>query len=71
MNHQVKHFPYNTRVRIRGIKDEDADLNGQVGITRPKVKWKDTDPKKIFGDIGIEFPDGRVANVRWKEIERI
>lgn len=65
-----------TRVKIKGIRDEDRDLNGRVGELRSKVMFPNTITKScnIFGDIGVildpqdGFTHTEQINVLWSEI---
>lgn len=65
-----------TRVKIVGITDEDADLNGLTGALSRKFFTKDN-PFKVFGEVGVwldSVPQGgkcQAINVMWSEVEPI
>lgn len=69
---------YGAQVRVIGITDEDADLNGKIGkLSRKHVErqFANKDPQTIFGDVGviISKPDGTFvyANLRKDEYEYV
>ena len=65
-----------TRVRIVGITDEDADLNGLTGTLSRKFFTKDN-PFKVFGEVGVwldSVPKGgkcQAINVMRREVEPV
>lgn len=72
-------LPKGTKVKIRGIRDEDKDLNGRTGVIRSKVMFPTmfTPASLIFGDIGVTLDkaDGadftEQVNVLWQELIEI
>lgn len=77
-----KTLPLGTRVKIRGIKDEDTDLNGLTGFVCSKNPFAKTltRPENVFGEIGVmvKLPGNYekanktvIVNVMWTEIKEI
>jgi len=74
----AKYHKYGAKIRVIGITDEDADLNGKVGTLSRKHEerqFANRDPQTIFGDVGIVIPkpDGTFiyANLRKDEYEYV
>lgn len=65
-------------MRVIGITDEDADLNGKIGkLSRKHMErqFANKDPQTIFGSVGIIIPkpDGTFiyANLGEDEYEHV
>ena len=76
----MKTLPFGTAVKIRGIKDEDTDLNGRTGVLCPKHLHRSstTRPECIFGEVGVRLDpilgvrfSNNIVNVLWSEISEI